>query len=124
MAKVTKVISGTATGSTATTIYTVPTGKVARIECLLGNGIKTSDLSISWEGYRMSPQETITRASDVGGSSNSYQVLSNHPSYTYLTADISGVKESLRYITYSQAGTIVTARAGNYSILVVEEDAG
>lgn len=122
MPKITKVLSGTNSGSVDvfynavfTTVYTVPTGKVSRIEILHGRGIITSDGSIHlWTDSI--PVLIGPRIADSG----SY--LPNN--YTRGTRTDETSSFIVRYVTYLKAGATVQVPGGNYSILIVEEDAG
>lgn len=126
MPKITKVLSGTSSGSADflryavyATVYTVPTGKVSRIEILHGRGIITSDGSIHlWTDSSVSslPVYIGPRIADSG----SY--LPNNYTRGTLTDETSSF--IVRYVTYLKAGATVQVPGGNYSILIVEEDAG
>jgi len=126
MPKITKVLSGTSSGSVNNfsdavyaTVYTVPTGKVSRIEILHGRGIITSDGSIHlWQDRSGGSQPVLIgpRISDSGA------YLPNN--YTRGTRTDETSSFIVRYVTYLKAGATVQVPGGNYSILIVEEDAG
>jgi hypothetical protein len=139
MPKATKVISGTSTtyatiyldDAVFSTVYTVPTGKVARIEILLGSGIRTSDGSINlwmisntgvtaWVSINPSWSTLLTPGSNL---STTIPV-----NYTFATGPGNSGYNPLslvRNVTYLKAGGVVEVPGGmKYNILVVEEDAG
>lgn len=124
MPKATKVINGinpststTLSSAVFTTVYTVPTGKVARVEILLGEGIRTSDFSIDmW--YEDAPLKfgpnTLRGASNSTAAIPTNYTIAVHMASLYNT----------RNVTYLKAGNILEVPFGRYSILIVEEDAG
>lgn len=126
MPKVTKVISGTQPGDSLTTVYTVPTGKVARIEILLGFGIRTSDGSISFYEYKSEIDIGLNVRAVYAYSGRPEDVVPPCPdNYTIATTNYENSKWSIvRNVTYLKAGGFVQVPSGKYSILVVEEDAG
>ena len=140
MPKATKVISGTKAGTaytaaTGTPVYTVPTGKVARIEILFGTGAITSDGSIymikvkyienlaenQYLYLSMSPPLPPTGLPAVVPNNYAITVspVFQNPGYSIASEVL-----IVRNVTYLKAGETVNFSPGKYSILVVEEDAG
>jgi len=126
MAKITKVINGNFLSGAR--IYTVPTGKVARIEILLGRGIKTSDDSINFYESGVGPYDppvTSYQNPNTRPISNNYTIAFTFsvPATQYTPSQII-TSVIVRNVTYLKAGATVQVPGGNYSILIVEEDAG